>query len=347
MDRTQRMLAGVLAAQILILGLLQLVFPTSRAAVKEQPLVPALASMTPQKVEVADGTGASVALDRAGGAWALESPKGYPATASKVEKLIQDIEHLSAGRPVVSNRKNHAALKVADAEFERRIRIFEKAGGKPVAELFLGTSPRYQTSHVRLGGKDPVYEASGLSAYDVPADPGSWVERNVVPVAADSVSGIGISNHKGSFELAKKDGRWSVRTPAAKAKVSLDAQKVESLVRTLCGMSLDAPAGPESEASYGLAAPEATVVLTHAPAASDSAAAPGGALVLRIGAPVPGKEGDRYAARSGFEYAVTIPKYSVDRAVDATLEDLVAKPSAPAAPAAARPPAGKAPGPKK
>ena len=199
------MLAGVLAAQILILGLLQLVFPTSRAAVKEQPLVPALASMTPQKVEVADGTGASVALDRAGGAWALESPKGYPATASKVEKLIQDIEHLSAGRPVVSNRKNHAALKVADAEFERRIRIFEKAGGKPVAELFLGTSPRYQTSHVRLGGKDPVYEASGLSAYDVPADPGSWVERNVVPVAADSVSGIGISNHKGSFELAKKE----------------------------------------------------------------------------------------------------------------------------------------------
>jgi len=341
-DRTQRLLAGVLAAQLLLLALLHFVFPASRAAAKEQPLVPALASMTPQKLEIGDGTGATVALDREGGTWTLESPKGYPATASKVEKLIQDIEHLSAGSPVVTNRKNHAALKVADGDFERRIRIWEKAGGKPSAELLLGTSPRFQTSHIRVGGKDPVYEASGLNAYDVPADPGSWVERTMVPVTADSVSGIGVSNRKGSFELAKKGGQWSVRAPAAKTRAPLDQQKVDALVRTLCGMSLEAPAGPESDAAYGLAAPEATVVLTHSPAAGDSAAAPGGALVLRIGAPVPGKEGDRYAARSGFGYAVTIPKYSVDRVLEAALADLAPKPPAAAAPAA-KPPAGKAP----
>ena len=325
MNRTQRLLAGVLAAQILLLALLYFTFPASRAAAKEQPLVPALASMTPQRLEIGDGTGATIALDREGGAWTLESPQGYPATASKVEKLIQDIEHLSAGRPVVTNRRNHAALKVADGEFERRIRIWEKAGGKPSAELFLGTSPRFQTSHVRLGGTDPVYEASGLSAYDVPADLGSWVERNLVPVAADSVLGVGISNRKGSFELAKKDGHWSVRTPAARARAALDQQKVEALVRTLCGMSLESPAGPESEAAYGLSAPEATIVLSRSPAAGDGAAASGGALMLRIGAPVPGKEGDRYAARSGFSYAVTIAKYSADRALEAALPDLLAK----------------------
>jgi len=324
-DRTQRLLAGLLAAQIVLLGLLHFVSPASRAAVKEQPLFPALASMTPQKVEIGDGTGASVALDREGGVWTLESPKGYPVTAGKVEKLIGDIEKLSAGRPVVSNRRNHAALKVAEDGFERRIRIWEKPGSKPSAELFLGTSPRFQASHVRVGGKDPVYEASGLSAYDVPADPGSWVDRSLVAVPADSVSEIGVSNRKGSFQLEKKDGRWSVKTPVSRARAALDAAKVASLVGALCNISLDAPAGPESDAAYGLSAPEATVVITRMPAAGDSAAAGVSAFVVRFGAPVQGKEGERYAARSGSGYAVRIPKYTADRALEATLAELLPK----------------------
>ena len=52
---------------------------------------------------------------------------------------------------------------------------------------------------------------------------------------------------------------------------------------------------------------------------------PPGAVVVRIGAPVPGKEGERYAARSGSGYAVTIPKYSVDQALEATIAGLFAK----------------------
>ena len=322
MDRTQRLLLGALAAQLVLIGLFTFVFPASRAAVKDQPLFPALAATTPQKVEIGDGTGTTVALDREGGAWTLQSPKGYPASGEKVEKLIDDIEKLSAGRPVVSNRRNHLALKVADDGFERRIRIWEKPGGKPLAELYLGTSPRFQTSHVRVGGKDPVYEASGLSSYDVPADAGSWIERGLVPIPADSVARIALSNRKGSFELEKKDGRWSVKAPAARARAALDATKVDGLVRSLCGMSLESPAGVESDPAFGLDAAEATLVFARAAGDSTPAASP---VVVRIGAPVPAKDGERYAARSGSGYAVTIPKHSVDRALEATLAELLAK----------------------
>jgi hypothetical protein len=61
------------------------------------------------------------------------------------------------------------------------------------------------------------------------------------------------------------------------------------------------------------------------PAAGDSAAAGAGTVVVRFGAPVQGKEGERYAARSGSGYAVTIPKYTADRAFEATLAELLAK----------------------
>ena len=43
MDRTQRLLATVLAVQLLVIGLLQFVFPASGGAAKEQPLLPGLA----------------------------------------------------------------------------------------------------------------------------------------------------------------------------------------------------------------------------------------------------------------------------------------------------------------
>ena len=325
MDRTQRLLAGLLAVQLVLLGLLRFVFSPGHAVAKEQALLPALASMTPGKLEIDDGTGASVTFERAGGAWTLENPKGYPTAAGKVEKLIEDVEHLSAGRPVVSNRSHHAALKVADDQFERRIRIWEKPGGKPSAEVIVGTSPRLQVSHVRLGGKDPVYEASGLSAYDLPAEAGSWIERNLVPLAAEAVAGVGLTNRKGSFDLEKTGGTWKVRSPASRSRAALDAQKVEDLVRALCGVSLEAPAGPVDERAQGLGAAEATVTLRPAPAAGDSSAVASGPVVFRIGAPVPGKEDQRYAARSGFGYAVTVGKSAVDKALNTTLADLLKK----------------------
>src|SRR5206468_1550898 len=92
-----------------------------------------------------------------------------------------------------------------------------------------------------------------------------------------------VSNAKGSFQLEKKSGVWSVRAPAARAKTALDTQKVESLVRTLCGMTVESPAGPESDASYGLRSPEATLVFQRAPAPGDSAAASPRALRARRG----------------------------------------------------------------
>jgi hypothetical protein len=324
-DRTQRLLAIVLAAQIALLGILRFAFSPSQAAAKEQPLLPALASMTPAKLEIDDGTGASVAFERAGGAWTLENPKGYPTAAGKVEKVIEDVEHVSAGRPVVTNRGHHAALKVADDQFERRIRIWEKPDGKPSAELYVGSSPRFQVSHVRVGGKDPVYEASGLNSYDLSAEPAQWVDRNLITASADAVSGLAIRNAKGSFELEKAGGAWSVRAPAARVRARLDAQKVTDLVRTLCGMSLDAPAGVVDEKAQGLADPAATITLRLAPAPGDSTATPPPPVVVRIGAPVPGRGDQHYAARSGFGFAALVGKYSVDKVLDATVESLTAK----------------------
>jgi hypothetical protein len=323
-DRTQRVLAVLLVAQVALL----LVFehPFSRAgAGGGKPLLPKLASVTPQRVEIAGADSSVVTLERRSGGWVLSDPAGYPAMPGKVEKVLQDLEHLTAERPVSSGKSAHAALKVAADRFERRVRIWTGGEGAPAAEIYLGTSPGYNVTHVRVGGSDQVYEAAGISAYDIPAETASWIDRNLVSVPAEEVTALEIRNRTGTLAVERRGGVWRIRTPAAGAGAALDSMKVGDLVRAVCGMSIDHPVGPVAEATQGLDHPEARVRLERATAGPDSAAAPPGAVTVEIGGPVADKPEQRYATRSGSGFAVALPRYAYERVLAAKWSDLIRK----------------------
>ena len=87
MSRGQRLLAGLLVVQLVILLLLRA--PWAGGSVKEHPLLPALAGMTPERLEIADGQGATMSLERDKGAWVLASRRGqalWVSGASKASK---------------------------------------------------------------------------------------------------------------------------------------------------------------------------------------------------------------------------------------------------------------------
>ena len=94
-------------------------------------------------------------------------------------------------------------------------------------------------------------------------------------------------------------------------------------VRTLAGVMIDQPVGALDEAAQGLASPEATVTLEKATA--PGAATDSTAVTYRIGALVAGKTDARCVARAGASFAVSVPQYSVDRALSTRLEDLLKK----------------------
>jgi len=322
MDRLQRVLAAVLAAQVVLLLILHNPFVRAHAG-GEQKLLPTLASITPEKLEIDAGDGGSLTLERRGAAWVLGRPEGFPVAPGKVEKVIQDLEHMTAGRAVASDKRSHAALKVADDQFERRVRLWAKPGGNPAAEVYLGSSPGAGVTHVRVGGSDRVIEASGISVWDVAADPGSWVDRTLVPFRPEEVVRFALTNKKGSFAIEKRQGSWRVAAPPARAAAALDSVKVVDLVRTLGSVMIDQPIGPLDEAGQGLANPEATVTLGKATMPGEAASSP--TVTYRVGALVAGKTDARYVARSGSGYAVSVPQYSIDRVLSTRLEDLLKK----------------------
>ena len=314
MSRGQRLLTGLLLVQLVILLLLRA--PWAGGTVKEHPLLPALAGLTPERLEIADGQGATMSLERQSGAWVLSSPRGYPVTAGKAEKLIQEVEHITVRRPVATSQKHHAALKVDDHDFDRRLRLWPTAAGdKPAVELYVGTSPSATTSHIRVGGKNDVYETTSLTAFGLPADPTWWIERTLAPGAAQATA-ISIRNRKGSLTLAKSGSEWKLTSPAAHA--ALDTSGVSMLGQTLCSLMIDRPAEQGDPREQGLADPDAVVVFSGSPGAA--------ADTVRIGGPVSGRPGERYVAHSGFAWAVEVSQVTAGRAVDASLASLTKKP---------------------
>jgi len=322
LNRAQRWLGVLLIAQVALLLLIHNPF-TKKAGATEQTLLPALASITPERLEVAGPGGAATGFVRKDAVWTLADPEGYPVLPGKIEKLLQDLGNLKTGRQVVSSSRYHASLKVATDDFERRIRIWEKAGGSPKIELYVGTSPSYGVTHVRVNGNDRVFEASGLNSYDIPVESSAWIERNLTMVPATEVTALAVANRKGKFSLVKKDGSWGFADPAARGKVPLDQDKVTQLVSAMCGMSIEKPLAAPDEKTQGLSAPEATVTFTRVPAHPDSVAPQPQIVTVKIGGLVPGPDQQRYALRSGSPFGATVAKYGYDRALSATLTELL------------------------
>jgi hypothetical protein len=310
MTRTQSVLGVTLLAQCALLALLWSGSGRSGAG-EPVALLPQLESTTAGRIEITGDEGKTLHLARVEGAWTLAEADGYPADASKVDGLLSDLKEIRVRRPVVTSSRYHEALKVTEADAERRIRIYPEGGTDPVADLLVGSSPNYGATHVRLAGADDVYEVRDLRTYDVRPDPGSWIERKLVDVAAEDVTGITIRAGSTTVVLARTDGTWRMTEPAGAA----DASKVDTWLRGVVGILASEPAGRADKPELGFDDPAAVVELTRTKdGASDT-------LILRVGATAPGEEGQRYARRDGASHAVTLSSWDAEKLLTKKADD--------------------------
>jgi hypothetical protein len=317
MSRTQWVLGGILAVQVL---LLIIAAPWSNEAGLESAhaLLPELESFTPARLEIQETDDRSVTLERGDDGWVLADETGFPADGSKVEELLDNLEAIEVRRPVVTQSRYHDTFKVATDDYERRLRIWKDADEDPEVELFVGTSSNYRVSNVRVEGDDRVYEARDLGVYDLRTDPTSWIRRAFVDVPADDITRLVVSNGHGRFEIAREDDRWKVVEPAGASDRELDGAAVDALVRSIASLRLSEPAGAADSPAYGLDDPAATVEIAHRTAGETAEEV----LEVRVGAEVEGEEGKRYASRSGSDHAVILGKLDAEKLTGEKLADL-------------------------
>jgi len=316
MTRTQWTLAGVLLVQLLLLLVIAAPWSSGSGSTGPRTLLPELETTSPSRIEISEGDERLV-LSREADRWHVEQAAGYPADGAKVDKLLDDLRQLEVRRPVVTGSRYHDALKVSEDQNERRLEVHAESSDADVV-LFLGSSPNYGINHVRRGDEDEVYEARGLSPWDLRAESGSWIDTQLIDVRAEAVTSLTLSNPHGQFALTRKDGTW-VLEAEGDAAAALDPTKVDSFVRAIGSLRFSEPAGRiGGDQDHGFGAPAATLELVY-----DIDGQLSDSFELIVGDEVDEEAGTRYVHASGSEYSVILGKTDADRLLDKKVEELL------------------------
>ena len=326
MTRGQKLLAAALVLQAILIVLARSPFSGASASAEPRLLLPDLAAWTPTRIDFEQPDEKSITLLRDAENWTVTELEGFPADATKVESLLEDLEGLQVRRPVVSSSRSHGAFKVKDDDFEARIKIWEDGGDDPRVDLVLGSSPNYRLTHMRLSDDDRVYEVRGLATYDVRADASVWADKQLLNVDEEAITGLKLSNAEGSFELSREDETWTIVAPSDWADKALDQEKLDALLAAAGSINLSDPVGPVDEAAHGFDDAAATLELRWRPAAGDEgseASGPEQETVVRIGSKPGDQDTKRYITRAGFGFSGTVWSSSVSKLLEQTISDLV------------------------
>ncbi|TEU17985.1 MAG: DUF4340 domain-containing protein [Anaerolineales bacterium] len=313
MKRHNQILAGILVIQI-ILGIV-VFWPKSAATGASEPLFPDMEVGDIVDLAIADADDNSVQLKKVSGDWVLPDADDYPAQADKITPLLDKMVGLTTGRLVTRTDASHKRLQVAPDDFMRRI-DFETADGTKHT-FYLGSSPRYGTTHFRVDGQSETYLTSELSTWETKADAASWVDTAYLSVSQDDVTKMTLENTNGTFTFTKDDeGTWTMDGLAADE--TLDENKVTSLIQRAASVNMTSPLGKEKKATYGMDEPNAVVTLET----GDKT------ITLRVGAKEP--DANRYVVISSESpYYVRVSEYSVKDLVEKTRDDFLQVPPTP------------------
>jgi len=254
MSKTNKILSGLLAIQLLLTG--YLFWSGNHPAGHEVEMLAGLKADRVQRLVIGESDDKQVILSRDGQKWQVELAPGreYPADRSKVEAMLTRLTGLKSNRLVSRTKGGQLRLKVTPEQYTRKVELVTAKGGRT---LYLGTSPSYQSIHARVGDSDKVYLIRDLAAWELPAEPSGWWQAAYLDFNPDQALGVELSNKQGKLDLsrtsAKEPWKFDGESPQP------DAKKVENLLPALCRVTINAVVADSSWQPKGQ--PEATLKL--------------------------------------------------------------------------------------
>ena len=239
--KVQHALGGLLAFQLLLAGGLFAHHRQQQSQLHQQSLILSFDKASVDKVELADKT-TKVVLSKSGEGWSIPDYSNLPVDKEKIDDLLLTLSDLKGGWPVATTADSHDQFDVSEKKFLKTVKLFAK--DKPVAELYLGTSPGLRTTHVRNAKETKVYSV-GISSMDMPVANDQWFAHGLLK--AKSPSEI-----KGKdFTLAQSGDAWKV------GEVAANSGAADGLLKALTGFQVE---GLQTVAPSGAATSTLTVV---------------------------------------------------------------------------------------
>ena len=317
MNLRNKVLTGVLALQAVVL--IGVFWPRSAGPGIEQ-LIGGLEEPDVVAVTITDGEGKSIHIARSPFGCVLPDAADYPCAKDRLPDFLRRIVPLTTASLVTDTPASHSRLNVAEDNFERIIEL--DLADETKRKFYLGTSPRGRSGHARIDGRDQVYLAPGLSAFDAPVREDAWVDPLYFSVPQDRVKSVTIENTAGAVTIEREEsGDWALSDHESERPI--DQSKAASMVRSATSIRLARPLGKEEMESYGLQ--NSTVVVTVSVGGGDSDST---GQTVRIGGKL-NADGGYVAKSSESPYYVIVDETAVQALVDVGPEDLLEAPVEP------------------
>jgi len=315
MNRGNQILIGVLVLQIALAAFF--FWPKQPADVAGKPLFANVEAQQVTRVTISDDAGERVQFARSGETWVLADADGYPTTEGVVSDLLTKILALTGTRPVAESRESHARLKVADNDYVSRVELKLEDG--TLRTLYVGTSPSYGASHVRVAEQDEVYLAPDLSSADVGTQLSSWIDTSYVSIPTQEIVAATLENANGTFEFTKEGEEWTMSGLGEGETAS--SNTISSLISRAASVRMLRPLGTELQPSYDMSNPNAALVVR-----ARSAEGTETTYTLQVGAQSE-QDGTYVIKSSESPYYVRVAEYTVQDWVEQTREDLLEEPT--------------------
>lgn len=213
------LLAGILVLQLVVAFSVFLWSETRTGDFSSEPLMSFVPAQL-DKLTVSDGD-SEVVLSKKGEQWQLNGT-GLPIAEDKLDRLLEKLKGLQTSWPVTTTSSSHERFEVSDSKMRRKISLYQ--GDKTVAELYIGTSPGFKKSHVRVDDRDEVY-ALEFNAFDAPETTKEWLDKSLLAVkSVTKIKGKG-------YSLSKEGESWLIDPVQEKREINTD--NVDNLVKAV------------------------------------------------------------------------------------------------------------------
>jgi hypothetical protein len=325
MNRRNQVLSVLLAVQI-VLGAVVFWPRWWVSGAEAGPLLAGFRADEVVSLSVTDSDENRVALVKESQGWVLPEVDDYPADGEKVSALLQKIEGLQANRQVTRTESSHKRLKVAEDDFERLIEL-EMADGAAY-QLYVGSSPQANATHVRAADGPETYLTSELASYEVDATAGRWIDALYYTLPQTATVALSLKNANGEFQFERgADEEWLMKGLGEGEE--FNQAGFNTLLGQASSLRMAEPIGREEEDWFGLDQAGAVVTLETEE---------GQAFSLRIGAKDAGERNNYVAKWSESPYYVWLPEYTASSFLDKTRDDFIVPPPTPAPETGSQPP---------
>ncbi len=182
-------------------------------------------------------------LEKQDGQWILPETWHYPVNTDTLTRLLNTLSALNKGWPVATTSGVAERFKVAKNDFERKISFL--ICGQEQATLYIGTSPGFRKTHVRLNGDDHIF-AVALESWEASAQADEWLKKDSLWINVPDIERIAMAD----VVLTRSDLTLQPDDLAEQEKP--DTAAISNLTHRIAGLQIQSVLGIEDREDYQL-----------------------------------------------------------------------------------------------